>query len=208
MGIPLVIGGGIWAYRGYKAYRAARLAQAAALAAQAARALEAISAAQANANAEAAAQEKAKTDAQAKADAAAGCKGGNCDPDSNCEKWREDAKNALYGVKKPRSMGGDGRGPKGLVQGICEWINGKDPDGGGHKDSIENAVRAYENAMKKLKNKRQFRCPDTKDLEAEAEPILKKANGKADLPHTHDPDYKRHCYEKSLAIAKRFMGGA
>lgn len=204
MAIPLVIGGGVWAYRAYQVYRAA---QAVARAAQAAKALEAVITAQNAAKAEEEAKEKAKTDAQAKADAAAGCKGGNCGPDPNCEKWRQDAKNALYGVKKPRSMGGDGRGPKGLVQGICEWINGELPNGGGHDQSITDAIKAFKDAMKKLKNKRQFRCPDTKDLEAEAEPILEQAEGRTSLPHTPDPDYKQNCYNKSMAIAKRFMGG-
>ena len=204
MAIPLVIGGGIWAYRAYQVYRAA---QALARAAQAAKALEAVITAQNAAKAEEEAKEKAKTDAQAKADAAADCKGGNCDPDPNCEKWLEKAKKALYGVKKPKGIGGVGGGDKGLVQMICEWINGKEPNGGGHGKSVEQKVTSFNNQMEKLKNQKH-RCPDTKDLEAEAEPILDQANNKADLPHTPDPDhYQQHCYDKSMAIAKRFMGG-
>ncbi len=201
LAIPVVIEGvavgGAWAYRGYQAYRAYR----------AAKALEAIITAQNNAKAEEEAAEKAKTDAQAKADAAAGCQGGNCDPDPNCDKWRQDVKKALYDVKQPKGIGGAGGGGKGLVQMMCEWMNGTLPAGADHDKAVEQALQRIQNNMAKLKNKKKFRCPSTDDLEEEAKPILEQANGRTNLPHTPRADFQQHCFEKSLAIAKRFMGG-
>ena len=131
MAIPLVIGGGIWAYRAYHAYRAAQAAlaaaraaqaaQAAVRAAQAAKALDAIITAQNNAAAEAAAQEKAKTDAQAKADAAASSNCKDCDEDPDCETARENLKDALYGIRGEKK--GVGRG---LAERLCHWLHGTD----------------------------------------------------------------------------------
>ena len=138
MAIPLVIGGGVWAYRAYQVYRAAQAAQGVIRAAQAAKALDVIVTAQNNAAAEAAAQEKAKTDAQAKADAAASSNCKDCDEDPDCETAREELKKAVYETKDVKNREG-----RGLAERLCHWLHGTDEaERARHlKDLLAAAVR-------------------------------------------------------------------
>lgn len=202
LAIPIVIGVEELIAAAVAAWRVYRLARTVQAVAQAAEAAEA-----AQKEADARAAEKARTDAQAKADAASGCSGGNCDPDPNCEKWRHDTKKALYDVKTPKGIGGAGGGNKGLAQMMCEWMNGTLPNGSDHAKSVEETVRRIEKNLKNLKNKRQFRGPDSADLEKEAEPILELADKKDALPHTPRADFQQHCVDKALALARKHLGG-
>lgn len=220
LAIPVVIEGvavgGAWAYRGYQLYRAYR----------AAKALEAVIAAQNAANADAATQEKAKTDAQAKADTAAGCQGGNCDEDPDCETARSKLKEALYGIKDDTSDSA-----RGLAERLCHWLHGSDETlRASHLKALQQAAARVKNARewlteggdrpygkkegatlsKKDKDKKLKDCnappeaiKDAKDLEDLAQKISENRSPIRPIP---DKDFAVNCAKNALGLVNRAFG--
>jgi hypothetical protein len=180
-----------WAYRVYRAYRAAK-------------GLEAIIQAQEEAGDNA--ETKDKTQAQAKADDAASSDCKNCQEDPNCEKWRQNIRRALYGAKQPKALGGGGGGDKGLAQRLCELMHGTGDNP--HDQNFNDTMAGIEKDLKKLKNKKQFRCNDSPDLEKEANEYLKQAKDRESMPKIPRADFKEYCYKKAFELAQKFIGDA
>jgi hypothetical protein len=224
LAIPVVIEGvavgGAWAYRGYQAYRAYR----------AAKALEAIITAQNNAKAEEEAAEKAKTDAQAKADAAASSNCKNCDEDPDCEKARENLKEALYGIRGEKK--GVGRG---LAERLCHWLHGTgDNERKGHlpalKDAADRVARARDwltgkgdvpknitddptmtkKEKKKLRENKLKNCSTPKELLSESSDLEKLAEeigkGKSSIQPMPRADFAVACAKDALGLVNKAFG--
>ena len=231
MAIPLVIGGGIWAYRAYQVYRAAQAAQGVIRAAQAAKALDVIVTAQNAAKAEEEAKEKAKTDAQAKADAAASSNCKDCDEDPDCEKARENLKDAVYGIRGEKK--GVGRG---LAERLCHWLHGSDETARAtHLKDVAKAADRVARSRKwlqgtgdapgnvtkdptmKLPDKKRIRgrrlnknCSESPEVMTDAKDLEKLAKeidaGKSSVQPIPRADFAAACAKDALGLVNKAFG--
>jgi len=156
------------------------------------------------------AQAKADDDAESKAapvTSTTECK--DCKPDPNCGKWLDQANQALYAVKVPMGMGGAGGGAKGLMQMLCEWEHGLEPDGGGHETAVVQKLAALKKALSKLQNEKHG-CVVPEDVKKDAsdvEAIVGKGGKNLDsVPHNPRSDFQTHCVAKVLAVAAKRLG--
>lgn len=132
----------------------------------------------------------------------------NCQPNDNCGKWLDQVKKALYSAKKPKEIGGDGFGNKGLKQMLCEWINGTNPYGSNHKQAVTDMLTSLNNAYKKLSSPDNGCTTPTEienDIDKIYETIDRDGSGLDDLPHTPRDDFKEFCHQHAASYSQKHL---
>lgn len=151
--------------------------------------------------------ESAKEDTTAKTatpSATSKCTSGQ--PDDNCCKWLDQAKQALYSAKKPKEIGGDGKGSKGIMQMLCEWRHGTSPDGANHSQAVTDMMTSLKKALTKLSNpNNNCTIPDeiSNDIKTIHESINLDGSGLGNLPHTPRNDFKDFCYQQASTYSQK-----
>lgn len=132
-----------------------------------------------------------------------------CLPNPQCAKWLDEVQRALYSVKKPKELGGDGRGQKGLMQMICEWIHGSLAGGANHEQSVLDAMNTIKNNSEKRLRDPKNKCPVPPEVIKDMDEMIDQAGtleSLSKLLHLPRADFKEHCVEKALQIAAQRLG--